>query len=266
LKVRRNLAAYSTPSPPGDTLERMLRPQSPSGGQTSIDQLRDVVKGLQAQIAELEQRLSNLEQSCLPSPVAADNPEQLPPAKPRLEPRFGLTVLNRVGAITLAIGIIFFFKYAVDNRWIGAAGRVSLGIITGFAMILASEALLKHGRRSTLAPVDESIFTHGIAGCGLAIIYVSLYASFAYYELILKSAGFFLLVAASVLAVLLSIRYASPAIAALGFTGGLLTPLLLHTGRTEVWLDFSTCCCLAEVRFCSPYGRTGRFWFPLPPR
>jgi uncharacterized membrane protein len=65
-----------------------------------------------------------------------------------------------------------------------------------------------------------------------------LYASFAYYELILKSAGFFLLVAAAVLAILLSIRYASPAIAALGFTGGLLTPLLLHSGRTEVWMDF----------------------------
>ena len=47
-----------------------------------------------------------------------------------------------------------------------------------------------------------------------------------------------MLVAASVLAILLSIRYASPAIAALGFMGGLLTPLLLHSGRTEVWLNF----------------------------
>jgi uncharacterized membrane protein len=213
-------------------------PQSPSDDQTSIEQLQDVAKGLQAQIAQLERRLSNLEHSRFPSAVAAANPEQLPTAKPSLEPRFGLTVLNRVGAITLAIGIIFFFKYAVDNRWIGAAGRVSLGIIAGFAMILASEALLKRSRRSSPAPVDESIFTHGIAGCGLAIIYVSLYASFAYYELILKSAGFFLLVAASALAILLSIRYASPAIAALGFMGGLLTPLLLHSGRTEVSLDF----------------------------
>jgi uncharacterized membrane protein len=213
-------------------------PQSPSEGQASIEQLQDVVKDLQAQIAELKRRISNLEESRFPSAAAAANPEPLPPAKPRLEPRFGLTVLNRVGAITLAIGIIFFFKYAVDNRWIGAAGRVSLGIIAGFAMILASEALLKQSRRSSLAPVDESIFTHGIAGCGLAIIYVSLYASFAYYELIVKSAGFFLLIAASVLAILLSIRYASPAIAALGFTGGLLTPLLLHSGRTEVSLDF----------------------------
>ena len=89
-----------------------------------------------------------------------------------------------------------------------------------------------------LPALDQSIFTQGIAGCGLATIYVSLYASIAYYELILKSAGFFFLVAASVLAILLSIRYASPAIAALGFTGGLLTALLLHSGRSGVWLDF----------------------------
>jgi uncharacterized membrane protein len=213
-------------------------PQSPSDEQTSIEQLRDAVASLQAQIAQLDRRLSNLEQSRFPSAVASANLEQFPPAKPRLESRVGLTVLNRVGAITLAIGIIFFFKYAVDSRWIGAAGRVTLGITAGFAMILASEALRKRSQHSSLPAQDESIFTQGIAGCGLATIYVSLYASFAYYELILKSAGFFLLVAASVLAIMLSIRYASPAIAALGFTGGLLTALLLHSGRTEVWLDF----------------------------
>jgi uncharacterized membrane protein len=234
---------YSTATPYGDTVKRVLSshdsPQLPPDGHISIEQLRDVVGSLQDQISELERRLSNLEQPRLPSTtVATANPEELPPAAPCLEPRFGLTVLNRVGAVTLAIGIIFFFKYAVDNRWIGAAGRVSLGIIAGFAMILASEVSLKRSRRSSLALADESIFTQGIAGCGLAIIYVSLYASFAYYELIVKSAGFSLLVAASILAIFLSIRYASPAIAALGFSGGLLTPLLLHSGRTEVGLDF----------------------------
>jgi uncharacterized membrane protein len=239
----RNVAIYSTTTLHGDTVEKMLpppneSPQSPSDDQTSIEQLRDVVASLQAQIAQLDRRLSNLEQSCFPSAVTSANLEQLPPAKPRLESRFGLTVLNRVGAITLAIGIIFFFKYAVDSRWIGAAGRITLGIIAGLAMILASEALRKRSQRSLLPALDQSIFTQGIVGCGLATIYVSLYASFAYYELILKSVGFFFLVAASVLAILLSIRYASPAIAALGFMGGLLTALLLHSGRTGVWLDF----------------------------
>ena len=28
---------------------------------------------------------------------------------------------------------IFFFKYAVDNRWIGAGGRVGLGLCSGCA-------------------------------------------------------------------------------------------------------------------------------------
>src|SRR6516165_3049977 len=155
-------------------------PQSPSDDQTSIEQLRDVVASLQAQIAQLDRRLSNLEQSRVPSAVASANLEQLPPAKPHLESRFGLTVLNRVGAITLAIGIIFFFKYAVDSRWIGAAGRVTLGIIAGLVMILASEALRKRSQRSLLPALDQSIFTQGIAGCGLATIYVSLYASIAF--------------------------------------------------------------------------------------
>ncbi len=85
---------------------------------------------------------------------------------------------------------------------------------------------------------DRNVFTQGVAGCGLATIYVSLYAAFAYYELIIPVAGWTLLVLVSGMAVLLSVRYNSEAIAALGFTGGLLTPMLLHNAATAWWFDF----------------------------
>ncbi len=165
-------------------------------------------------------RVNQLEQRLAGSTVV------LPPAKPQLESGFGLTLVNRAGALTLAIGIIFFFKYAVDNRWIGAEGRVAVGVVAGIAMLAAAEWMRR------------GVFTQGLAGCGLATVYVSLYAAFAYYELIIPLAGWSLLVLVSGLAVVLSIRYASVAIAALGFTGAMLTPMLLHNRATAWWFDF----------------------------
>src|ERR1700684_2776944 len=54
---------------------------------------------------------------------------------------FGFELVNRIGAITLALGIIFFFKYAVDSEWIGAAGRVFLGVFVGVFLLGAADWL-----------------------------------------------------------------------------------------------------------------------------
>ena len=85
---------------------------------------------------------------------------------PRLESQFGLAVVNRIGAMTLAIGVIFFFKYAVDNQWIGEIGRVLLGISIGVLLVFSAELL---NRR------EPRVFSQGLAGCGLATLYISVY-------------------------------------------------------------------------------------------
>src|SRR5437868_3992503 len=69
-----------------------------------------------------------------PPQVEAEPRPTLPPpphAAPsrRLETQVGLTWVNRIGVITLVIGIGFFFKWAVDNEWIGPAARVGLGVL-----------------------------------------------------------------------------------------------------------------------------------------
>src|SRR5437899_3226534 len=61
---------------------------------------------------------------------AGDSPAQSPPPRakaPLLETRLGLAWINRIGALTLVFFVAFTFKYAVDNAWIGPAGRVELG-------------------------------------------------------------------------------------------------------------------------------------------
>ncbi len=206
-----------------------LTPSSPEG---ELRRFEETVSKLAAQVARLEQRVAGLERG--PASVA-----EAFESKPRLESRFGLTLVNRAGAITLAIGIIFFFKYAVDNKWIGAEARVAIGVCAGVFMLALAEWFRRRDRRSAAsANFDEKVFTQGLAGCGLATVFVSLYAAFAYYELIIPLAGWSLLVLVSAFAVVLSIRYASAAIAALGFTGAMLTPMLLHNRATAWWFDF----------------------------
>lgn len=177
---------------------------------------------LRAAVEELSERVTKLESRASAPAVPAV-------VVPQTRSGFGLKVINRVGALTLAIGVIFFFKYAVDEHLIGAAAGVFLGVIFGLSLLGAGEWLIARGQR---------VFAQGVSGCGLAIIYISIYASFAFYKILIESAGFIFLTLVSVLAIFLSIRYRNPAIAALGFVGALLTPLLLHNPASDAALAF----------------------------
>lgn len=193
------------PSPPPDS---------------DLERLKAMVADLQARVSALERR-SSTEIPIAPAiPVAS---------REAAESRFGLTVMNRIGAATLAIGVIFFFKYAVDNRWIGASGRVVLGLLAGWLLIAFAEWL--RGR-------SQQAFSQGVAGCGLATLYISLYAASAYYRLFGEPVAFIALVVVCGLALVLSVRYSSSAIAILGFIGALLTPLLLQLTQPETRVVF----------------------------
>ena len=175
-------------------------------------ELRAAVRDLQARVSALESR------QLLPPPLP----------KPRANP-LGLTLVNRIGAITLAIGILFFFKYAADSGWIGPAARVTIGILTGVALIAASEWLNRHGQR---------FFSQGIAGCGLATLYISLYAASGLYQLLLPVASFLLLLLLCAATLVISVRRRNAAIAILGLLGALLTPQLIELAPADSWRLF----------------------------
>ena len=181
----------------------------------------DEIARLSAAVYDLAARVSRLETQRTPPPVQ--------PSAVRTRTALGLKTINRVGALTLAIGVIFFFKYAVDENLIAAASGVSLGVLLGCALLAAGEWLIRR---------NQGIFAQGVSGAGLAVIYISIYAAFAFYGLLMESAGFVLLAAVSGLAVFLSLRYRNPAIAALGFIGALLTPILLRHPTTNPALSF----------------------------
>jgi len=82
--------------------------------------------------------------------------------------------LARIGVLALIIGIGFFLKYAFDNNWLGPPARVILGVIAGLIML----GLGYYWRQR------YPILTRVLSGGGIAVLYLSIFASFATYDLI----------------------------------------------------------------------------------
>ena len=168
-------------------------------------------------------------------PVPQGPPPPIPRARPAapaiapstfsqssdLEARIGGSWFNRIGIIAIFLGVTFFLKYAVDNEWIGPAGRVLIGSAVGLAFLILGERLRK------LYPS----YAYGLTGGGIAVLYAAIwFASRNKYGLLSQPVAFALMALVTATATLLAARYSALPIAVLGLIGGFLTPILLSTG------------------------------------
>ena len=87
----------------------------------------------------------------------------------------GGKLLNRIGALALIIGLGFFLKYAFDNNWISETVRVLIGASVGFISLGLAYRTHQKGFQ---------IFSQGLIGAGISILYLSVYASFNFYALV----------------------------------------------------------------------------------
>lgn len=165
-------------------------------------------------------------QKPLPSPM----PVSLPPSRTReeWEALIGGKLLNRIGAFALILGVGFFLKYAIEflDEPIRAWVQVLTSFLAGLGVLWAG----MHWHKKGLA-----IFAQGLIGAGIAILYLSVYASFNYYEphLIPQPVAFVLMSAVTALTFFQALKYDSLAVALLGWAGGFLTPIMLSTGQAN---------------------------------
>ena len=141
--------------------------------------------------------------------------------RPNLETRIGGNWFNRIGVIAIILGVGFLFKYAYDNRWIKPWGWVSIGVAIGIVFLIGGEKTRK----------KYESYAYGLTGCGISLLYVSVFAAFKLWELVPQPAAFAMMAVITAVASLLAARYSALAIAVLGLIGGFLTPLLLSTGQ-----------------------------------
>ena len=218
-------------------LPTMASPPEERGG-WHLEQVVERLAALEGRVAELERILREAlpEESPAQPPLVSPQSSRIdhsatspkPPDKSAapdgldLETVIGGQLLNRIGIVALLLATAFFLKYAFDNNWIGPHGRVALGLLVGAGLLVYSQWLLLRG---------YSYFADGIAGLGAGVLYLSLFAAWNFYQLIAQEAAFvgMTLVTAGLIA--LALGRDSERIALLALLGGMLTPLLLSTGR-----------------------------------
>src|SRR5216684_2610507 len=98
----------------------------------------------------------------VPAPAFATLGSESEEARPDLESRIGQVWLNRIGIVAVLFGVAYFLKYAFDNNWIGAGGRVAIGMLAGIGLILWSENFRRKGH----AP-----FSYSLKAVGLGTLY-----------------------------------------------------------------------------------------------
>jgi uncharacterized membrane protein len=132
--------------------------------------------------------------------------------------------LNRIGALALMLGIAFFLKYAFDNNWIKQGAQVGFGVTIGVALLAFARRTHEQG---------YAVFAQGLVGAGIAILYLSIYASYNFYGLEPLSVAFVALAVVVAVAFYQSLYYDSLAVAVLAWGGGFLTPFLLSSSSSS---------------------------------
>src|SRR6266850_1026714 len=107
---------------------------------------------------------------------AAAPPAPAPPPRLDLEQRIGARWATWVGVVAILFAASFAVKWSIENNLIGPRARLGLGLAAGLASLLAG--LVLHRRR------DVPYLSEGLSGLGLGLCYLSLYAGYAYYELL----------------------------------------------------------------------------------
>jgi uncharacterized membrane protein len=181
----------------------------------------------------------------IPPPIIQPVPEVVPPPiqyvprseppppplpSPGLEALIGLNWINIIGVVTLIFGAAFFFKYAVDNNWVGPGARIALGIVAAMASLFFGDLMWRRGQK---------VFGQGITGLGLALLYLSFWAAFGMYQLLPQPAAFLLMVLTTVASVVFAMRYESQVIAVVGMLAAYWTPGALSSGEPHPWILFN---------------------------
>lgn len=202
---------------------------------SSVDE--ESIRRLESWVRQLDQRLKALEPAHAPpptppAPAKVDTPAavRIPAAaahEPRLalEQRIGARWATWVGVVSLIITVGLLLRWTFENNLIGPVGRVVLGLAAGACLLLAGLALRSRRRLPFLA--------EGLAGGGLAILYLSLYAANTLYGLLTTGVAFALMSVVTMSGIAVAVASDRQATGVLAVLGGLLTPILVSTDHPD---------------------------------
>lgn len=173
-------------------------------------------------------------QPVAPPPAAPRRPEPAPQPgffeqHPDLEKFIGENLVSKIGIAVLVLAIGFFVKYAIDNNWIGPAGRVGVGVLCGGILIGIAHWLRK----------QYKAFSSVLVGGGLAVLYCTIALAYHQYQLLDQTAAFIVMLVITAFSVLLALLYDRQELAIIALVGGFVTPFLVSNGRGDYAILFT---------------------------
>ena len=234
-------------------------PADPSLRSDRLDRLEMHLAELTSRLSALELRLSSSGSPPLPVPpppppiniapvpTSSHARVHLSSGNASLENRLGSQVFNRIGIVALLIGATWFLKLAVDNQWIGAVGRVLIGLAAGAGLILWSERFRRSGYPA---------FSYSLKALGGGVLYLALWAAFQLYHLIPPIVALAAMLLVTAWNAWMAWSQNAELLAVYALAGGLGTPLLLSTGGNHEIFLFTyllaldlACVALSRLRF-----------------
>ncbi len=128
-------------------------------------------------------------------------------------------VVVRIGVIVLFFGVAFLLNYAYEHSLVPVELRLAGAGLGGIALTVFGWRL--RGRSDAYGLV--------LQGAGVGMLYLTIYASARFLELVPLSAAFVLLIALVIGSSVLAVLQKSQALAIFAMSGGFLTPVLLST-------------------------------------
>jgi len=142
---------------------------------------------------------------------------------PDLEKFIGENLVNKIGIAILVLAIGFFVKYAIDNNWVGPAGRVGIGILCGGILIGIAHRLR----------IGYKAFSSVLVGGGLAIFYFTITLAYHEFHLFNQTTSFIILIVITCFAVVLSLLYDKQELAVIALVGGMSSPFMVSNGSAN---------------------------------
>ena len=219
--------------------------------------LQKRVEHLEAQVEELERRLSRRQEAPQSQPL-----EERPEKRDLFERVAAVLIpeggedadlllssedwLNKLGVGLLLFGVAFLFRYSIEAGWLTPAVRVLFGTLLGGS--LAGLGMRLHKRRERLGQM--------LMGGSSATFYTTIFAAYQLYGLLAYPSAFGGMIAVTALTFFLAVREDDGVLAVVGVIGGLGTPFVLYTDAgTLAGLVGYTCLVLAGA--CAVYFYRG---------
>lgn len=157
-------------------------------------------------------------------------------------------VFSWVGGFTLFLAIVFCIKYAIDKDLLTPAMRIGLVALAGAGLLMAGFWIRKPSLRTT---------ANTLMGCGLAVLYIDVFVSYSYYQMISMSVSFGLMAVLSLCSFAIAVWKEAKYIGFLAVIISFFTPFLLSGEKANIpfFLGY-----LALVNAASWWASLSRSW------